>query len=629
MAHPRVRRRGPARDADQRRAVDGAEPALQPGPQREPPAGDRPRAARHTHAVGADRGSARQPADIRARPRAHPVAVAGRRSARRDAAAGSRPGGARRLRGCCRGAGRRIQRAAGTRHRPPGVWPRASGARWHPPLRGARAGVVGRGAGRHGGRRVCALGRGDARAAVVVLRALPRRRARQRRTHDRRQVESRAGVAAAVLFDALRSARTRPHAADLRLPLRPALDPGAARRLDRAAGRHHRVERDATAPPARTPSAGRGGAARRVGLPQGDGGLDADRHACARPRRPPHLRQLRLLPHDRLQRGRAARSQAADALLGPGKAGADLRAAPPDHDQRQRQRRHRGAPAAQERRNPRRPRLRGAADRRFRPPRRLDGFGARHHRTEARARTGPPAGGAPAAELAPDHHGRDGVHARARAQPAARGDRKLHHGLHQPPAGRGAARPQRAARRAPAHRPSGPARRRDHPPGARFRAPIRTQARGARPRRGDPRRHRPDRGRRAQARHADPQRARRRPAAGAGGRGDDRADRRQPGAQRDGLDARHPASRARRRRAHRARGPLRHRHRRRPRRRHSRRNRRAAIRALLHHQAGGHGHGTQHLPLDRRAAPRPPGLRIAAGRRYHLPLSLPVDAEFE
>ncbi len=63
----------------------------------------------------------------------------------------------RRVRRRGRAAGQRIQPAARARHRPRGVWSGASGPGRCPPLRGACAGVVGRGAGRHRGRRVFAV----------------------------------------------------------------------------------------------------------------------------------------------------------------------------------------------------------------------------------------------------------------------------------------------------------------------------------------------------------------------------------------------------------------------------------------------------------------------------------------
>ena len=49
----------------------------------------------------------------------------------------------------------------------------------------------------------------------------------------------------------------------------------------------------------------------------------------------------------------------------------------------------------------------------------------RHHRPQTDRRGGARAGGAPAAHRAPDHHGRDGLDAGARAQPAAGGNREL------------------------------------------------------------------------------------------------------------------------------------------------------------------------------------------------------------
>ncbi len=101
-------------------------------------------------------------------------------------------------------------------------------------------------------------------------------------------------------------------------------------------------------------------------------------------------------------------------------------------------------------------------------------------------------------------------------------------------------------------------------------------------------------------------------------RGDDRADHRQPRAQRHGRHARHPAPSPRSTHPHPAGRPPRLRARSGPRRRYPAGDRRTPVPALLHHQARRHGHGPEHLPLDRRVAPRPPDFRTRPRGRYHL-----------
>jgi len=307
------------RTTDQRRAVDGAEPALHLD-----------RNEIHLREIGPElfaarelsaqtRGPPRRPARPGIRPRPHPVAVARGRAARHHAAARART-----RRGDWERAhrGRRQKPRARSRvsprqqHRPPGLWRALHAPRRAAPLRSPRPGVDGRGAARGRDRRVFALGPGRARAAVVVLRALPGGRARRGRQGGRRQVQGRAAVGEPGLHDALRPAGARAGAADHRLQIGHALGTDPARRLDPAAGRHHRVERDPAAPPARPPPAGRARAARGVRLSQGDGRLHAHRHARARPRRPPQLRELRLLPHDRLRPRRARRAQPANCPTG-------------------------------------------------------------------------------------------------------------------------------------------------------------------------------------------------------------------------------------------------------------------------------------------------------------------------
>jgi PAS domain-containing protein len=73
----------------------------------------------------------------------------------------------------------------------------------------------------------------------------------------------------------------------------------------------------------------RGRAARRVRLPQGDGGLGRHRPARDRPVGTHHLCEHRLLPHDRLRRGRARRRRAALSLLAT-RAARRMRAQPVD-----------------------------------------------------------------------------------------------------------------------------------------------------------------------------------------------------------------------------------------------------------------------------------------------------------
>ena len=66
------------------------------------------------------------------------------------------------------------------------------------------------------------------------------------------------------------------------------------------------------------PQADRARARRRDRLPAGDGGFDQHRHAGDRPGQPHHLRQPRLLPHDRLRGVGAGRPDAALSVLAAG-----------------------------------------------------------------------------------------------------------------------------------------------------------------------------------------------------------------------------------------------------------------------------------------------------------------------
>jgi len=104
---------------------------------------------------------------------------------------------------------------------------------------------------------------------------------------------------------------------------------------------------------------------------------------------------------------------------------------------------------------------------------RLDGLDPRHFRPQERRGTGAPAAGEAQRQRAPGHHGRDLVHAGARAEPAAGGHLELHHGRAEPDRAR--RRPRRGGRRRPAQagagagQRAGAPRRPDHPQRARIR----------------------------------------------------------------------------------------------------------------------------------------------------------------
>jgi hypothetical protein len=202
-------------------------------------------------------------------------------------------------------------------------------------------------------------------------------------------------------------------------------------------------------------------------LSQGDGRFAAGRHACARPGGPHHLREPGLLRDDRLQRRRTAGPPAALPLLAPRRHRAAL-ARIRNHDERAV-----GAVGVRiERAAPRRARghhhgLHRAADRRRRAPQRLDEFGGRHHRAEARRTAPAPERRAAAARPAAGEPGRDGFHAGARTEPAADGVEQLRQ------RGQGLCRtgqPAVAGQQPRRNRGAGPAQRRDRAAHPRLRA---------------------------------------------------------------------------------------------------------------------------------------------------------------
>ena len=154
----------------------------------------------------------------------------------------------------------------------------------------------------------------------------------------------------------------------------------------RRAERDDRLDADRQLAPHAPPHAGAAGAGGRDQLPPRHGELHADRHARARHAGPHHLRERRVLPDDRLERGRTGGPHAALPLLARGRprtAGRapGRRAARPHHAGRLP-----GARQAQGRQPLRRAPVRLAADRRQGPPDRLDDVDDRHHRAQPHPR---------------------------------------------------------------------------------------------------------------------------------------------------------------------------------------------------------------------------------------------------
>ncbi|MNT15032.1 hypothetical protein D3C72_1500640 [compost metagenome] len=175
------------------------------------------------------------------------------------------------------------------------------------------------------------------------------------------------------------------------------------------------------------PPGGRRRAAPADAVSHGDGKLAGDGHARARSGRQGHLRQSRVLPDRRLSARGDPRAPAAHALLGARSAGG-IPAALRQGTGRQSHAAVRNLFPAPGRHAGARADLRGAPGGQEWPADGLDGFRARHLGPQARRRTQSPAAGKAANEFAPGHHGRAGVDAGARIEPAAGGHFQLHDG---------------------------------------------------------------------------------------------------------------------------------------------------------------------------------------------------------